>query len=485
MRTLILDGLFVYKDLPRAFGGLRSIDIIFNKAVQNGFERFILLQNGKVSDVPQGIKNVVLTDYNLKDILAAILEESRNSDEVVVFNAASPFYDSDFTAKMLETHGKYLADYTYALGYPEGLIPAVIRKDILKELIPLVEEETELKRDYLFQAISKDINSFDIETILADSDLRIFRASFGLADAGEEIFTEKVYNFHKDNIAVEKINEYLSKNPQELSTVIYLLTLELTNHSAVSSIYSPVKSEEKRELSFDTVKKAISFLKKNNENAHVILGGEGEPMEHPQFVEIAEYIAREGFEVIVESAFNNIDNKICSSLDNIKDRIIFVAKQDAYFEETYKTVHPEGVFGNLQENIKLAREAGFKVYRQIVRMNENEVEIEKFVRAGEVGDLIVKKYSTYCGAQPDRKVVDLSPLERIPCFHLRRELFIRSDGKVPACLFSRFEAFTAGDAVAENLDEITEKISRLYSENSAGKYMDFCKECGDYYIFNF
>ncbi len=148
-------------------------------------------------------------------------------------------------------------------------------------------------------------------------------------------------------------------------------------------------------------------------------------------------------------------------------------------------MHPEGNFISLKENIKMLKELGFKVYRQVVRMNENEVEIEKFIRNREMDDLIIRKFTTFCGMQEDRKVVDLTPLDRIPCFHLRREIFVRSDGIVPACMYSRYKNFILGDLKKVNLKDIIENLEDCYVRNSRKDYMDFCVNCNDYYIFNF
>ncbi len=78
MKTLILDGLFVFKEiLPESFDGAKSIDIIYEKAKKNDVGRFILLQNGKITNIPEGIKNVILKDFSIKDIIEAIDKESK------------------------------------------------------------------------------------------------------------------------------------------------------------------------------------------------------------------------------------------------------------------------------------------------------------------------------------------------------------------------------------------------------------------------
>ena len=488
MRTLVLDGIFVYKDLEPFFNNERSIDLIFKKAQKNGFERFILIQNGFITNVPEGIKNVVIKDKSPKSILETILKEAKNTEDITIVNVGNPFYDVDFTAQLLERHEKYIADYTYGLGYPDGLSPSIIRKDIIKELIPLIENDGEIKKDYLFYAISKDINSFDIETILSDIDLRIYRISFGCADIGEEIFTLNLYNEFSGDLSIDEIVQYLNKNTDKFFTTIYLLILEITNYSKVGSLYYPEIKESRVELSIEKIKKFVDRLAGENSNLHVILGGLGDPLEHPDFFNIVKYITDKNLELIVESNGYNIDDSFVEKLKNIPtDKITFVIKVDSYHEESYKMIHPEGNFGQIKNNIRLLKEAGYKIYRQITRMNENEVEIENYIRNKDADNLIIRKYSTFCDMIPDRKVVDLAPLERIPCFHLRREIFIRSDGNITPCLYSRFKEIEIGNINDDSINviDVMNRMNELYVDNSKKNYLEFCKKCNDYYIFNF
>ena len=80
----------------------------------------------------------------------------------------------------------------------------------------------------------------------------------------------------------------------------------------------------------------------------------------------------------------------------------------------------------------------------------------------------------------DKKVVDLAPLERIPCFHLRRELYINVDGNVPACMYSRYKSNIC-DLKVESIQKVIEKLRELYKKNTKKDYIDFCSNCNDYY----
>jgi spiro-SPASM protein len=484
MRTLILDGLFVYKNLDKTFNGKSSLEIIFEKSKENKFERYVLIQNGNIKSIPDGIKNVIVTEKNPFNILKTIVDEAKNSDDIVVFDAANPFYDTNYIEDMLKRHNSYMSDYTYGIGFPEGLLPTIVNKDILKEMTRLVENDDVIKKDYLYYTLSKDINAFDIETFLSDDDLRVYRIKFGLNDEGEELFTDKMFENFGSNFTVKSLCEYLTKNPDSTYTIPYMIDLELTNQSPIKSIYLPENAERKSELSFELAKKIISSGKKINHDIRIILGGIGDPVSSKDFLKILEFISNENINCVVETTGSGINAGFVEKINNFnKEKIIFVVKLDCYDEPTYKIIHPDGNFSGTQEAIKLLKDTGFKTYKQVVRIHENEVEIEKYVRNKEAEDLIVKKFSTFCKTLPDKKVVDLSPLERIPCFHLRREIYVKSTGEVTFCMFSLNEKI--GDFNKEEIGSIIEKLKKAYEENAKCNYKDFCKSCDDYYLFNF
>jgi spiro-SPASM protein len=482
MRTLILDGLFVYKDLENIFGSRNSLEIIYEKAKNNNFDRFILLNNGKITNIPEGIKNVELTDMTPFTILNAILSEARNSAEVAVFDAGNPLYDHDFIERMLEHHNKYIADYTYTIGYPEGLVPTILRKDVIKEMIKLVEDDEVIRKDYLFYTLSKDINSFDIETFLSPKDVRILRIKFGSNDIGEEIFTKMAFERFKDGFTADKLAGYYFDNPDVLYTVPYMLNLEITSRTPVKSVYYP-ETKEPVDMKVDRIKSVVSSMHEINRDFHLLLAGSGDPLVHPDFFGLMDFVLEKKIDCVIETTGFSVDEEFVEKMGKYdRQKTVFVVKLDCYDEKTYAMIHPGGDFSKAKNAIVLLKNAGFKAYTLVVRMHENEIEIERYIRNKEADDLIIRKYSTYCRRLPDRKVVDLSPLERIPCFHLRREVHVNPDETVTHCMFS---GEIAGDLKTESLADVIGRLNECYVKNSKKEYLPFCVECDDYYLFNF
>ncbi len=481
MFSIVIDGLFIEDDLRNRYDSKRSIDIIFEECKKNKFDRFILLQRGTITNVPENIKNVIVSNLKPTNVIDTILKEIKNSDNVLFFDAGSPFYDYQFIDKMIERHVKYFADYTYSIGYPEGLIPTIITKDALKEFLSLAESIDTLNHSYLFDILSKDINSFDIETFLSDIDLRIYRIKFGENDIGERILTEKIFN-SLEKRDVESIVKYLNENIDKLYTVPYMLEVELNNKLPCKPIYYPEVSYE-NELDTAFIKKLLIETKEINPKINLVFGGIGDPLLSSNILEILEFTKEINLNTIIETFGYNITEDFIDKLIKANPKIIIVIKIDAYTENIYNKININGNYNIVKNSYDLLKKSGLKVYKSVVRMMENENEIETFIKNKEAEDLIIRKYSTFCNKLIDRKVVDLTPLERIPCFHLRREVFVEANKKVRLCCFCLEQEI--GDLSQENILDIITKLKEEYSKDAKKEYRECCMNCDDYYLFNF
>jgi spiro-SPASM protein len=481
MKACILDALFVTR--PEAlFSGKSALDQIVPVIKTCGFERLILVQSGIIKSIPDGVKNVVLPDPTPGRLLQTIEKESKQAETIVVVNAGSPFFDKSFLEGMLGRHEQFVADYTTGIGYPEGLVPSIVQKEIIRELVPLVSEDTELTRDWLFHAVSKDINAFDIETILSEVDLRLYRLSIGSLDDGEVQLTSTVADKIGSGSSIEQIVNHLESNRDDYYTTIYMTTLQLTTEMPTSPSFLPALSGSEK-LTLGTVKKLIPMLQRINSSMHVVLGGNGEPLAHPDIESIIQVLTETGLRVIVETYGQTEIETIKSWTWLDPGMVWFVVALDASTAETYTKMHPGGSWNSANELVSKLLDSGYTAFRKVTRVAENELEIESFIRNGDTENLIIRKYSSYCGTLPDRVVVDLSPLKRIPCFHLRRELFIAADGSVPICQYC--PASTIGSILESDMDDILSALAESYRKNAREEYETCCSSCDDYYIFNF
>ncbi len=480
LKTIVLDCIFISSDLPVDFDGKNSLELISGRI--SGYDRKILLHRGNINNIPAGIKSVKVESESVSSILHTILDESGNSEFIVVYNCGSPFYDAEFIDSMIERHNEYGADYSNTIGFPDGLTPEIINRKALKQLCTLVEEDETSVKNYLFYAISKDINSFDIETTLCDVDMRLCKIRIGAGDDGERILTANLYRESKDHSYIG-LAVFLERNKHLHFTVPYTVIVELTQARRDNSIYFPAVDFD-GELSIDLLERIVAQSLRLNSSCRFILGGAGEPSKHTRFFDAVAAIVSKNAELIIETDGLDIDQQFIDKFNEFKDKITIVIRLDAYTPETFKIIRGTDQFELIKAAVLRISDGGFKVYRQVVRIHENELEIEKFIRNKEVDNLIVRKYSSLCGYLPDRSVVDLSPLERNPCFHLRRDIFIGSDGTAPLCYYSRFidrDSIVTGC----NIDEIVLRNRLEFRKQSEGGQRECCRGCKDFYTFNF
>jgi spiro-SPASM protein len=123
----------------------------------------------------------------------------------------------------------------------------------------------------------------------------------------------------------------------------------------------------------------------------------------------------------------------------------------------------------------------------MVRMNENETELEAFYRfwKEKIGQVIIQKHDSFCRTIPDRRVADLSPLVRHPCWHLKRDMCILSDGTVPFCREDLYASRSCGNAFTDEFAAIWDANRTLYEQHVRGVHEGMCGACDEYYTYNF
>ncbi|OHD37930.1 MAG: hypothetical protein A2015_15580 [Spirochaetes bacterium GWF1_31_7] len=478
MNTLILDGIFQNNDVTLTDNSKTTLDYIISKIDRTLFERVILLQTGTITTVPDTVKNVVIENKTIGVILKSILKESKNSDNIVIHTSGNPFFDIQYVKTMIDRHEKYVADYTYSIGFPDFLVPQIITPNCLKNLITLCGENQEIRDDYLFYAISKDINSFDIETFISKHDLRLYRISFGTYGKPEKIFLDNLLNSISPDTTYDDLVDYLLKNQHLFYTTVYGAFFEITTVSNTEPIYYPAKNSPDvfcDPVQFDRV---LVTLQTMNPHIKIIFNGRGDPLRHPDFITMVTSVIEKKLELIIETDGYCVTDNITEALNDFKENITFVIKIDAFSDETYKKIHNGYDLNIPKAAFTLLKNKGFTTYRQIVRMTCNEDDIEALLKNKDMENLILRKYSQYCGTLPDRKVVDLSPLKRFPCYHIRREISFTPDLAIQLCMYSN-------EKLHCTVDDAPDVYKKEFISQTKAEYRECCKNCDDYYIFNF
>ncbi len=468
------------------------------------------------------------TITSLLEELDKICRESQ-SDSLIFSYADCLFVNKSLAQGLLSTHLDYKAEYTFAEGYPEGFAPEVLDKGtiaILLELSKTTASELgsqKVTRHSLFDMIKTDINSFEVETVLAPVDWRLFRFAFDCRKKENFIACQKLFEqFEKDLSADEglananpvELSKAAASNPGILKTIPSFYNLQLAQKCQGKCSYCPypkaLSQKEGREPSaaskFMDYNKACSLIEQIAEfsgEAVVGLSAWGECFNHPDLLKIIEKIlSYEGLSVFIEADGCSIPDSFATELAKVVNaaperkngwqKIMLVVSMDGFTAQTCASLR--GSDFNLEKSVeavkKLQEAIPDCVYPQFVRMNANEAELENFFRYwkeksnASKGNFIIQKFNSFAGLLKNEEPADLSPLERNICWHLRRDLTVLWNGDVPLC-HSRVLDDIQGNVFEQGIVAVWEKLNDELKNHINQNYCEKCGGCDEFYTFNF
>ena len=471
-----------------------------------------------------------LTSYTVKSsTLSDLLTDMKklcdeNQADTVLFSYNDlPYLNKELSQKILDSHIEYKSEYTFADGYPYGFAPEALNAGtigILAELSKTSQKalgDAPVSRDSIYNLIKTDINSFDVETIIADSDWRLLRLAFHCGKKDNFMQCKALFEATGGDTAVfadvEKLSELASKNPACLKTVPGFYNIQISDKANYESIYLPEHNYSQNTISYEKCAALVDQIAEFSEKAVISLSAFGEPLFQPEFLKIVEKaLSYKGLSVFFETDGLAVSPDFAEKLAQIEksasprtngwQKIMVAVILDAASEQTYQKIHknsPAGAFQTAVNSVALLQTAlPGSVYPQFVRMNENEAELEAFYRYWNEksnpsgGNLIIQKYDDFAGQLPPCKPADLSPLERDPCWHLRRDMTILYNGDVPACRTCWNQNIT-GNVFNQSLEEIWHKtdlllenhINKNYCCNGQSGKCANCEKCDEWYTFNF
>jgi spiro-SPASM protein len=259
-------------------------------------------------------------------------------------------------------------------------------------------------------------------------------------------------------------------------------------------------------MTLDKFNMLVQNIAEFSGDAVISLSFWGEALHHPQFAAFIETILSypdmsvlvetDGLsltEETVQAVADLVHNHAVPGLNNDfrlngQKAVNWIVSIDACDRQHYRELHGIDAYDQAVAAVKLLKSFfPGAVYPQLVRIKDNEESLEPFYRQWKAdgnGELIIQKYDWYSGLLPDRKVADLSPLERRPCWHLRRDMNILVTGDVPFCREYVLEN-SIGNVFEEALETIWAREQVAFAEHCEHQYSGKCGECDEYYTFNF
>ncbi|MDC7225089.1 MAG: spiro-SPASM protein [Spirochaetales bacterium] len=411
-------------------------------------------------------------------------------ERMVYFWSDTPFLDLSLTEKLLNHHEKYLSQYTFADGWPLGLTPEILERSAMEKLELLARGvETPLERDSLFTLIQKDINAFDLETLISPEDFRLLRLVLAADCKRNFLLLDRLDQSGLNG--ADSIAKGLGSHQELLRTLPAFFQFQITTKRLQVPTYLPCPDFTGGEefLDYDSFQTMLDRAADFAGDGVISLSCWGEPAAHPRILDFMNLVLdKSGFRLLIETSGLGWDREsLLPLLKERGDRIDWIVEWDAQDRALYKALRGEGqaeAFAFIEFLGEHSRET---LFVQTTRMAENEDYLEDLYQSWKErpGQLIIKKYDHYCGVLPPRKVTELAPWVRNACWHIKRDVTVLMDGTVLLCQEMLDKKEVLGNLLSQEMATIWEKGEAIYSAHLKGDYPPCCTKCDEYYTYNF
>ncbi|MDR1058055.1 MAG: spiro-SPASM protein [Treponema sp.] len=510
---------------PLAGGGGKSALALARERAAGfpGTEKTVLLarEGEEYPGLPGGVSLARRPSWTKKGVLEELSRlssgEGRAYDLTYFAWADCPLLDRALAGALAERHIRYGAEYSYADGWPYGFAPELLAPGTAGVLFTILgEEDGPVERDCLFQAIQKDINAFDIETEIAPVDLRQYRLNLQ-ADSKRNLLLVSRF-LEGACTAASGAAAFIQAGQEVLRTLPAFYPVQVSGACPQSCALCPWPaykgggdSENSGFMGKERFGELLDRIAAFSGDGVIDLSLWGELSLHPDKMElIAMVLARPALSLVIESSglgWKRGDLEALAAAaaaapprtnSLLASPLSWIISLDAWGEGRYRELRGPG-FSEASECARTLLSLFPKdAYVQAVRVKGGEDDIEGFylswrdlVPGKNAAQVIIQKYDDFCGALPNLKASDLSPVKRRPCWHLMRDMNILLDGRAPACredlgaLKGEGDRPLLGNVFTSSLEEIWERGMALLREHCGGVYPGICAECDEYYTYNF
>jgi spiro-SPASM protein len=476
--------LFDNKNIPDS----SPVDSFLKAAVEKlkKFTDDIYFLSDKKAD---GVKNI---QFGTAREFLDFLTEQFPGAEVLLLNAYSPLLDVKSLTEMLDEHRKLAFDYTYPENLPQGLLPEVLSADVARFIRETIPVNAPLPRSNFRELFESDISSYDTNIFINPSKLIKYRVHFIPDNLNDYLITREIVEKHGTGMDIAALEALISQNPGLIRKRPTYFEIELTGERETA--FFP-EGGDSGEMKPSDLKKVLSSIEGFSHAPVVVFGLYGEPFLHSVFGEITEILRGfPGMRFLFESRgiLTNFAPVVQAlALPNAEIIFDISASDPAGFAVRKKPRNPllpPPDYQTLIDSIKALEPKG-RIYPQFTRTADNEKDLMRFYDTWkDYGDrIIVRKPDTFGGALDSLRVVDLSPIERHPCLHLKHDLFIRADGTVQLCREDYGHAHPMGNILDGGIEACWEKMNAAYLAQWGGDYGNppLCAGCDEWWVFNF
>lgn len=471
----------------------KSFDSEYSKEFDNIFnDKTVILKNTLNCDIKY-IENNDLE--NIENYLNNIYKESENYDNIIYIPSSMPLFDIEETIKLTEIHKENISYFSYGENYPAGIVPFIIRRDSFEKLFNIIKTKNiKPSETAVNNIVFVDPNFFEIEILISKYDMRYYRISLFADSKRNAILINKLINYKNYDEIVKAIEE----NPSIRRTLPSYIEIDISNRQNIikksllkSGFFRNELSKDEKNMTLEEFKIIYDNILNFCGDFCMSVGSYYEPMLNNDIFEILDYSTKnKNVNIYLETNAMMLDSekaKKLISLQNERENLHVIIHLDAVDEDVYNKIYENGDIKTVMSNIDyyLLREPK-NTYLQIIKQKYNFDYLASYYKYFDKYkiEIIMQKYYTYRGIVDDNRVGDMTPLINIGCWHLARDLFIDSYGDIYICRFDINREIKADSIYKNDLANIWNMLGNYFIDNVCGK-LDFCKNCDEWYLYNF
>ncbi len=440
----------------------------------------------------QGIKNIYFKSVNdFLDFMTDCLKDK----SIMILNAYSPLLDVESTKKMLAEHQEYVFDFTYPENIPLGLLPEIIEGNVAGFIKDTIPEGTGMFINSIKELFERDISSYDCNIFISECKIIKYRVNFIPDNFNDFLILKDIIERNAKNYNITQLEEMIGSNPSIIRKRPTYFEIELNTERESGEFFIGDKLSRNINMKIEDFENIVNQVSSFSKNPVVNIGLFGEPFLYPEIERIIDIIANyKQIQFLFESRCCFMRTEMIEKaivLPNVK--IIFdisFAGNDNFskYKKPLNPIIPIEDLESIEDKIKSLPDKE-KIYIQFTRSTLNENEIMKFYEKWrDFSDrIIIKKLDTFGGLLEKYRVVDLSPIKRFACLHLKHDMIVFANGDVPLCRQDYNGLLFSNNLLKDGIEKCWENLLEPYCRHWKGDFESplLCRNCDEWWVFNF
>ena len=468
------------------------------------------LNLGQVSTKDTIVINPISRDNDLWHALQYVqknYEESKEGyDSIAICYGWYPLLDNSLLDELLQEHEQYLAHYSFSENVPIGFLPDLVAIEFLRETPP--QESDDLRAFVL-----KHIEKYDVEVFFKNPDLRPYRLNLSTSSVrSQNILEQLLAKQPPEELNYANMQNLIQTRPEILRSYPAYFEIEVSTQSPVQPDYWPPRPQceanenaNTHNIEMSLIDKLLEDIKANgfHADATIALGGLGEPLLHPNFMEILETFLSlpQVKRVYLETFGVSLTAATVVAMAKLPDieKLHIIVRLNTLKKQRYAQMYAANVAQQVYDNIKYleeyikgfpSTEYPFHLYAEMHRMKENDDEVTEYFNhfSDSPFGVILQKYNRYIDVLPERRAADLNPLHQDFCWHLARDFYLCVDGSVPLCKQDPFAQRGPSLSLQEHsVIELWNKTAPFHGASVRHEFAKIplpCTQCDEWYTFN-